>query len=57
MPYMNVNLAMALYEKNWSVGVRDDHLLGGWLLNAWRVTVPPVPRCGREQRDEIRCHR
>jgi hypothetical protein len=52
-PYMNVNLARALYEQNRSVSVCDVHLPGGWLLNARRVSVPLVSRRGREWRDEI----
>jgi hypothetical protein len=53
-PYMNVDLARALYEQNESVGVRNSHLPGSWLLNVRRVPVPPVPRRGREWRNEIR---
>jgi hypothetical protein len=41
---MNVDLTMALSEQNQSVGGRDVHLPGGWLVNARRVPVPPVLR-------------
>jgi hypothetical protein len=52
-PYMNVEIAQALYDQNMSVGLRDIHLPGGWHLNARRVSVPPVPRRGQARRDEI----
>jgi hypothetical protein len=45
-PYMNVEIAQALYDQNVSVGLRDVHLPGGWHLNARRVPVPPMPRRG-----------
>jgi hypothetical protein len=57
MPYLNVVLAKAMYRQNRSVGVRNIHLPSGWLLNTRRVSVPPVSRHGREQREEIRCRR
>jgi hypothetical protein len=53
-PYMNVEIAQALYDQNSSVDLRDVHLPGGWHLNARRVLVPSVPRCGRERWDKIR---
>jgi hypothetical protein len=53
-PYLNVDLAQALFDQKKSVGVRDVHLPGGWLLNTRRVSIPPMLRRGRERHDEIR---
>jgi hypothetical protein len=36
------------------VGLPDVHLPGGWHLNVWRVSIPPVPRRGQERHDKIR---
>jgi hypothetical protein len=57
LPYLNVDLAHALFDQNKSVGIHDVHLPSGWLLNARRVLVPLVPRLGRERRNEIRLRR
>jgi hypothetical protein len=43
--------AKSMYEHNMLVGMRDVHLPNGWLLNAWRVSVPFVPRHGKERLD------
>jgi hypothetical protein len=54
-PYMNVEMDMALHHQNMSVGWRDIHLPGGWLLKARRVSI--LHAACRERRDGIRCHR
>jgi hypothetical protein len=45
-PYMNVEIARALYDQNASMGLCDVYLPGGWHLNVRRVSVPSVLRRG-----------
>jgi hypothetical protein len=40
--YITVDITLALYRNNMSVGWGDAHLLGGWLLNKRRLLVPLV---------------
>jgi hypothetical protein len=51
MPYMKVALAWSLHDQNRSFGVRDDHLLGGWLLRSYGIYYTEYPRVLEEYSD------
>jgi hypothetical protein len=56
--YIHVEFAHRLWEENRAVPWPDASLPGGgWYLNSKHVPVPPVPREGRERRDDVRRRR